>query len=144
MGVGPRVAILLLLVIAACHQPARLSSVQPEPAGANCANGGVIIRTGADDNGNGELDPSEVDSESYVCAGEGGSTGHDSLADTQPIAPGPECANGGTRVRTGVDVDDDGILDDAEVVNEIVVCAGDGPTTVIDTRYEPPGINCEL
>lgn len=147
MGVGPRVVTVLLLVIAAaaCHQSARLASVQPEPAGAHCANGGVVIRTGGDDNGNGELDASEIDSESYVCAGEGGTTGHDALADTQPIAPGAECTNGGTRVRTGVDVDDDGILDDSEVIREVVVCAPDaGAATAIATRYEPPGSNCEL
>lgn len=46
---------------------ASLVDVQEEPAGANCAHGGVRIASGVDADGNGVLDPSEVFSTQYVC-----------------------------------------------------------------------------
>lgn len=41
-----------------------------EPAGANCPNGGTKVESGVDANGNGALDPGEVDpaATSYVCS----------------------------------------------------------------------------
>ncbi len=44
-----------------------------EPAGSNCAYGGIKVETGIDDNGNGVLDTSEVDATEYVCNGADGS-----------------------------------------------------------------------
>jgi len=41
----------------------------PEAPGANCANGGVRIDIGIDSNGDGVLDPSEVQQTTYVCNG---------------------------------------------------------------------------
>ncbi len=41
----------------------------PEPAGMNCVNGGQRVFAGADTNGNGVLDLSEVSVTSYVCDG---------------------------------------------------------------------------
>lgn len=38
-----------------------------EPAGVNCALGGWRVQSGADDNGNGVLENSEVDSTAYAC-----------------------------------------------------------------------------
>lgn len=46
-----------------------------------CTNGGLIIRTGVDDNGNGSLDAGEVDATSYVCDGSDGSNGNDGNSD---------------------------------------------------------------
>lgn len=40
-----------------------------------CTNGGLIIRTGVDDNGNGILNAGEIDATSYVCDGSDGSDG---------------------------------------------------------------------
>ncbi|WP_421765299.1 DUF7151 family protein [Ekhidna sp.] len=42
-----------------------------------CTNGGIIIRTGVDDNGNGSLDAGEIDATSYVCDGNDGTNGSD-------------------------------------------------------------------
>lgn len=53
----------------------QLVSTESEPAGANCANGGVAIHTGLDENGNGQLDASEITSTSYVCSGANGTDG---------------------------------------------------------------------
>ncbi|MFH1222962.1 MAG: hypothetical protein V1647_01295 [Pseudomonadota bacterium] len=40
-----------------------------EPAGGNCANGGVKVMAGLDISGEGVLDPLEIDSIQYVCNG---------------------------------------------------------------------------
>lgn len=48
-----------------------LTNVVSEPAGTNCAAGGVKIESGADLDGNGTLDSAEVDKTQFVCgAGE--------------------------------------------------------------------------
>src|SRR5687767_2037542 len=46
-----------------------LTASMTEPAGANCANGGVRIAAGPDTNGNSMLDATEITSSSYVCSG---------------------------------------------------------------------------
>ncbi len=47
--------------------PPQLVDVAAEPAGANCSAGGVAVRTGLDDDRDGELDADEVDETRYVC-----------------------------------------------------------------------------
>jgi len=52
----------------------------PEPAGKNCPNGGVAIKSGVDSNGDGKLEDGEVTSTSYLCnpaaaGGDGGRLG---------------------------------------------------------------------
>ncbi|WP_026301191.1 DUF7151 family protein, partial [Colwellia piezophila] len=44
---------------------------------AGCLNGGIEIKTGIDENGNGSLDTSEVDNTDIVCHGTNGSDGSD-------------------------------------------------------------------
>jgi hypothetical protein len=46
-----------------------LLRVDPEPAGAHCANGGSVVRAGLDRNHNGMLDDAEVMSSAYACNG---------------------------------------------------------------------------
>ena len=41
-----------------------------EPAGENCRGGGTRVDSGVDDNGNGVLEPEEIDATTYVCDGE--------------------------------------------------------------------------
>lgn len=41
--------------------------ITPEPAGANCANGGIRVDAGVDANGNALLDVSEISATGYVC-----------------------------------------------------------------------------
>jgi hypothetical protein len=47
--------------------PGSVIRLDDEPAGANCQNGGVAVRAGVDDNGNGTLETGEIDSTEYVC-----------------------------------------------------------------------------
>ena len=46
-----------------------LIATVPEPAGANCASGGVAVQTGLDTNGDGTLESGEVQHTVYVCNG---------------------------------------------------------------------------
>lgn len=48
---------------------ATLVRVEAEPAGMNCADGGLAVLAGQDDNGNGTLDDDEVETTKYVCDG---------------------------------------------------------------------------
>ena len=49
-----------------------LIDMSDEPAGGNCANGGILIATGIDADSSGVLDPSEVSNSRYICNSEGG------------------------------------------------------------------------
>jgi Collagen triple helix repeat (20 copies) len=46
-----------------------LVALVPEPAGANCANGGTKVEVGQDTNGDGVLEDTEITSVAYVCNG---------------------------------------------------------------------------
>ena len=50
------------------------------PPGEQCANGGITVESGIDENGNGILDDSEVDLVEIVCNGEDGADGTDNAA----------------------------------------------------------------
>ena len=84
-----------------------------EPAGANCPFGGTKIEFGVDANGNGTLDPTEVSATgtTYTC----NASGKSSLVRTTAEPAGTNCALGGTRIETGLDANNDGVLDPTEV-----------------------------
>ncbi len=99
-----------------------LVRVSAEPAGANCLSGGSRIESGLDVNSNGVLEVGEVTATSYVCDG----AARESLVLTTPVAPGPDCANGGVRVDAGLDVDGNGMLAGGEITSTAFVCNGMG------------------
>jgi hypothetical protein len=122
---------------------ATLTSV--EPAGANCATGGVKLEFGPDVNGNGLLDAGEIVPvlTQYVCNGAvgpqglvgpqgiqgvAGTNGLNSLIKTTVEPAGANCATGGTKVETGLDANNNGVLDAGEVVaaQTTYVCNGAG------------------
>jgi len=84
-----------------------------EPAGANCAHGGTKIEVGVDTNDNGTLDASEVSATgtTYVCSG----SSERSLILTSNEPNGANCPLGGTRLDSGLDANNNGTLDPAEV-----------------------------
>ena len=45
------------------------------PSGPNCANGGVLLQLGNDNNSNGTLDAAEIISSNYICNGQNGTSG---------------------------------------------------------------------
>lgn len=112
----------------------------PEPASANCAEGGTMVESGPDTNGNGMLDTDEVTATAYVCDGADGSDGADgtngedgssSLIELMELpAEDANCPEGGTRVDTGLDDGEgtatagDGVLGDDEIDATAYVCNG--------------------
>ncbi len=106
----------LVVVLMACGDNAgngisTLVVTSDEPPGSRCPAGGTKIEAGPDDNGDGVLDPSEVTSTSYVCSGNGSS----SLVTTSEEPAGTNCPFGGTKIETGLDTDNDGVLDASEI-----------------------------
>lgn len=101
-----------------------LVRIEEEPAGANCANGGKLILSGPDTNGNGTLEDEEATSGSFVCNGVDGSDGQTALVHVTAEPPGLNCEHGGQAIRTGLDSNGDGVLDEEEVDTSSYVCHG--------------------
>jgi hypothetical protein len=150
-----------------------LVAVTEEDAGDNCSNGGQLIQSGLDDNGNNVLDPEEIDTQHYVCngtpgasgsTGDAGADGPASLVALTPVAGGngSPCPDGGQLVEYGLDDDRDGVLDANEVDGSQYVCSGpqgsqgptgpvgpagdagsDGVNTLVLVSIEDPGQNCD-
>lgn len=138
-----------------------------ESAGANCGTGGWRIETGSDTNRSGTLDQAEVTGVSFICNGEDGQDGSDGASGADGSAgltallslssepAGANCAQGGQRVDTGLDLNTDGTLDPAEITSTAFICNGadgqdgvdgtdgiDGTFALIDTQVEPAGVQC--
>lgn len=117
-----------------------LATLNPEPAGPNCATGGYKINTGIDINNNSILDASEIINSQYICNGLSGSN---SLVAMVAEPAGPNCPNGGYRVNSGTDLNKNGVLDNAEIQNTNYVCNGNnGLNYLISVRAESAGTNC--
>lgn len=112
-----------------------VTATRPQAAGAACPNGGILVDAGIDDNGNGLLDAAEVDVTQSVCNGADGTNGLNALALVSPEPAGANCAAGGKKVSVGLDLDRDGVLDDAEVTSSGYVC--DGATVAGDDGVSP-------
>lgn len=123
------------MVLVACEGPVgptggngagALIATTPEPSGANCANGGSKIEVGIDTNSNGVLDPDEVKTTSYSCNG----PGTQSRVATTAEPPGANCPWGGTRIDTGLDANNDGMLNAGEIADTAYVCAFGPPGAI--------------
>ena len=115
-----------------------------EPAGANCATGGVKLESGLDANANGTLDAGEINPAltRYVCNGIVGATGttgpqgvigltgaqgaagtngtngtngQNSLVKTTTESAGANCTAGGVKLEYGLDANVNGTLDAGEI-----------------------------
>ena len=124
-----------------------------EPAGANCNNGGYKILSGVDQNSNGTLEASEIQNTKYICNGGGsGSNGSNSLISFVAESAGQNCANGGYKVSSGLDANNNNVLDAAEVRNTQFICNGapgqsggtgaNGFNTLVAVVNESAGTNC--
>jgi hypothetical protein len=98
--------------------------INSEAAGANCAAGGKRVAAGQDANGNGILDAAEVTTTAYVCNGTNGMNGANSLVSIVPEAAGINCTYGGNKVSSGVDSNNNSVLDATEVTASNYVCDG--------------------
>src|SRR5690606_5609484 len=100
-----------------------LLHVEEEAPGEACPAGGWRIFAGHDLDRDGQLDvPDEVVNEMVVCHGQDGADGKDGEdgkdgKDGTPGGSGPA-----SLVRVGFDVDEDGVLDDDEIVQSQPIC----------------------
>ena len=130
-----------------CHgKPGRdglvsIVSTWPDPPGPQCAAGGSVFRSGLDRNGNGALNPDEGGDRRPPSATERtapaaakarrarratpGAPGMNALfAHWTMNRPGQTVPAGGVRVRTGLDLNRDGTLDEEETTQSKYVCHG--------------------
>ncbi|HOX46527.1 MAG TPA: hypothetical protein PK668_23185 [Myxococcota bacterium] len=129
-----------------------LLRIESEPAGTNCPEGGLAVLTGLDQDEDGVLDDWEVASTDYVCNGQSGENGqdgqdgHSTLIDTADEPPGANCPTGGLLISTGLDLDDDGVLEPEEATATEYVCNGedgeDGLASLVSVMDEAAGANC--
>ena len=98
-----------------------LTKITTEPGGSNCDNGGIKIETGIDENRDGILNEYEINSSAYVCNGNDGSL---SLVNIYDIPINSECTNGGVIIESGIDTNNNGILDDIEILSTNSICNG--------------------
>ncbi len=131
-------------------------AVRSKPLSAgdtDCPNGGILVESGIDENGNGQLDDNEVDKTEKVCNGQDGadgsdgSNGLDALVSTSTINTGDTtCPNGGILVETGIDSNRNGSLDSDEVSKSEKLCNGqsgaNGLNSLVAFSDEPAGANC--
>ncbi|WPB77628.1 hypothetical protein KYC5002_00480 [Archangium violaceum] len=122
-------------------EPVVLLTQTPEAPGANCAAGGVLVRAGADTNGNGVLEDAEVTRSFYGCQTE----------PEAPLAvrtrernepPGAHCAEGGVAIQAGADANRDGVLSDDEVESTSYVCGEPEYPVLTRTEAIATGTEC--
>jgi hypothetical protein len=113
---------------------------------------GVVLRSGQDTNLNGTLEASEVTFTEPVCepvdgdSGDPGDPGLNALVRTSAEPEGDNCANGGSRVDSGLDDNADGILQSGEIDATSYICNGDqGPTglSFVVRTSDQVGEQCE-
>lgn len=154
----PSAMAIIALSLAACggggsgadtSTPAPVVIVPPAPAdaailkretvvlpGEDCATGGIAVDTAIDVNGDGILDASEIDTTEIVCDGKDGLDGITALVSQTVVMPGDSCEDGGLRFDVGLDINDNGLLDTAEVDSTEFLC-----TVVVDTAgFEAPSV----
>ena len=99
-----------------------LTKVTPEPVGTNCAQGGYLLETGRDANGNDTLEPSEVSSSEYLCAPASTTANLVLLNKTFIGNADAACQGGYVRIGYGVDANGDGMLSGTEQTSAFVTC----------------------
>lgn len=102
-----------------------------------CAAGGVEVRIGLDVNGDGILSDDGVRTTHAICHG---THGRHALVSVQREADTAVCPTGGLRVSSGVDLNGNGELDEAEITSTESLC---DRGLLVATEEVPPGDACE-
>ena len=125
-----------------------LSKTTREAAGAHCADGGIRVDLGLDDDRDGTLSDQEIDGTNYVCDGADGTDALDSLVSVVDEPAGANCAKGGEKVTYGLDVNGNSKLDAGEVAGTRYVCDGaagsNGLSALVNVTPVNPGAICAL
>jgi hypothetical protein len=122
----------------------------PESAGSNCSLGGTAVLGGIDVDADGQLGDTEVTTTQYVCTGATTSlTGANALIRVDAEPAGANCSQGGTAVKSGLDSNANGRLDNEEVTNTTFVCNGltgapgqNGKNALVRLDAVPSGAIC--
>lgn len=120
-----------------------LTSIQEKSPDENCDNGGYIISSGLDINMNQVLDDEEIASSAIVCHGI--DDGKTSITRFSNEPMGPNCNNGGIKIRTGPDLNNNGILENEEISSVSYSCnnANAGDLSLINVYDLPVNNTCE-
>ena len=131
-----------------------LVDVQTEPEGDNCADGGVVVRSGVDTTGDGSLNDESGITPEYICNGPIGLTGDDGastivLSETVTNDTGTCPLSGnGVKLTIWLDVNGNKLIDDGNETHT-AICNGsngndgsNGLNALVVTSIEPPGDNC--
>jgi hypothetical protein len=143
-------SLVATLALAACPGDDSASSpslqrVDPGAPSDVCPAGGSTVSHGLDSNGNGVLDDTEVDGCEYVCQDGPDPAIGDVLTATTEEPAGVHCPDGGTRVDSGLDKDQDGQLDPEEIDRSEYICRGaEVPTQLTSVAVEAAGEHCEF
>lgn len=118
-----------------------LTILTKEPSSANCKNGGIKLEIGLDKNSNGSLEVEEINVTNYYCHGLNGSN---SLTALEEEPSGLNCENGGYKINSGIDFNNNNVLDIDEITASSFICNGiNGKETLTKITNEPKGMNCE-
>ncbi|MCC6623682.1 MAG: hypothetical protein IT385_20660 [Deltaproteobacteria bacterium] len=121
-----------------CRGPL-LQLVDLQSAGALCQSDGQIFARGLDHDRDGRLSPSEITETVALCD----ASTEDVLIEDRPLAAVTACADGGTRLVIGSDLDRDGALDDFEITDEVEVCTrADLPLPLVSLATIVAGATC--
>ena len=118
-----------------------LVAVETLDADKDCPAGGTVVRTGVDQNGDGELSEDEVTGEQILC------NAAPELVSTESEPEGDNCVAGGTAFHTGIDENGNRKLDEDEIDHTAYVCngvPGQNLLSLVSTEAEPAGDNCEF
>ena len=128
-----------------------LASVVEPKDSVNCLDGGLKVTRGLDRNRNQHLDDDEVTLTHYVCEGAQGSKGSQMLLVANPVTAGASdifCPYGGLELSSGLDTNQDGVLQADEITSQEMVCQGEhgveGESSLIVSHSESAGANCAL
>ena len=127
--------LIIIFVVSACGgggsspdpvsdtgNPSTVASARLVAPGAECPDGGIQVDSGIDENANGVLDDSEIDTSEIICNGENGTNGLNSLIAITSEPAGLNCELGGSFIEAGIDTNGDGILQDTEVTDAEYIC----------------------
>ena len=118
-----------------------LINISDENSGSNCENGGLKVETGLDNNFNGTLENNEIQNIKYVC---NGINGNNSLTTVIVETKGGNCENGGIKINSDIDANNDCVLEESEIMSTAYVCNGiDGKISLTKITNENSGMNCE-
>jgi hypothetical protein len=145
---GWLVAAVVAGVVGGCAAELPQTATGPHPpvvtrtdpaTAAMCPYGGAVVRSGLDENGNHALDDDEILASTVTCNTEPDQPAPVVLVRLDAEPPGVHCVDGGTAIRSGLDRNRDGVLDDREVTEIDYVC---GETLLTRLAAEPAGVHC--